>query len=231
MTKEQLQTFVTSLLDGYEIEESLFDTLLNIAQAYWESRRPWMILRSEDTSQTIGTSNTYLTEKSLPADFRKWYTRFPIVLADENGNARQFLREVPLNTKLAHKSNNTKFYCNYATKKFYVCGTPSQASTAHIYYIRKAPLVSEGNEWEFDEEFHPLLGLSIAVYWKLGVDYDIINNAQGESNAALAAQMFSAMTEWDGDLQESSIQGQDYGSDSSWSGNASGGVLPPDVIN
>lgn len=232
MNKTQIQDFVRDLLDGYEMEETLFDTFLNIAQMYWEGRRPWMILRAEDTSQTISTSGTFLTEKDLPADFRKWYTRFPIVLADAQGNAQSFLREVPLNTKLAHKSNNTKFYCKYGTKKFCVCGTFSQPYTAHIYYIRKGELVSadDGNEWEFDSEYHPILGLSIAVYWKLGVDYDIINNQQGDANASLAVQIFNTMADWDGDLQESAIQGQDYGSDAGWSGHLNGGNIGPDIM-
>ncbi len=89
MTKAQLYTFVTSLLDGNPIDTTLFDTLLNIAQMRRENERPWMILRAEDTSQTVSSGNTFETQKDLPTDFRKWYTRFPIVLTDSNLNALQ----------------------------------------------------------------------------------------------------------------------------------------------
>lgn len=232
MTKTELYTFTTSLLDGLEMEETLFDTFLNIAQMYWENQRPWMILRSEDTSQTISTGNTFETEKSLPTDFRKWYTRFPIVLTDSQANSQQFLREIPISMKLAYKQDISRFYCNYRTNKFYVCGQPSQSLTIRQYYIMKTTLVSasDSNDWDFPTEYHPILALSVATYHKLGIDYDIINNSQASNNAALAVQIYMSMSEWDSDLQNSSIQGQDYGSGQGWTGNSSGGRMSPDIM-
>lgn len=213
MTKLETYNFVTALLDGFEMDQNLFDSFLDVAQMYWEGQRPWMVLRTEDTSQTISAGNTYETEKSLPADFRKWYTRHPIVLTDAQGNIVIRLKEIPIASKNSYKSNNSRFYCNYRTKKFYVCGAPGQSCTARLYYIKKGILVSadDGNEWEFDEEYHKILGFSVAVYYKLGVDYDIINNSQADSNATVAGQMFNVMTDWDAELQESEIDGLDYG--------------------
>ena len=229
MTKAEIYTFVTNLLDGFEIDTTLFDTFLNTAQSYWENQRPWMALRAEDSSNTISPGNTFTTVHTLPTNFRKWYTRFPIVLADSQQNPQQYLREVPFNSKLAYKSDGTRFYCDYANRRFYICGEVPQALTAYLYFIKKGTLVSadDNNEWELDtlDEYTEILGLTVAVYWKNGVDYDVINNAQANANASLAGQIFKSMTEWDGELQESAIQGQDYGSDAGWLGNASGGRI------
>lgn len=232
MTKTELYAFVTSLLDGNPLESTLFDTFLNIAQMRRENQRPWMILRTEDTSQTVSPGNTFETIKDLPTDFRKWYTRFPIVLADSSGNAQQFLRETPLSMKLANRTDITKFYCDYSAGELFICGSPAQALTVHQYYIRKTYLVSanNANEWTFPTEYHSILGFDIAVMFKLGVDYDVINNAQGNANAAQAAMIFEQMSEWDSDLQNSSIQGQDYGTYGGWRGTATGGTLPPDIM-
>ena len=211
MTREELYTFTTSLTGDYQMDETLFATFLNIAQMYWENKRPWVILRAEDSSQTISTSNTFETAKSLPTDFRKWYDRFPISLTDSQGNNYCNPREVPINFRFANRQDNNKFYCNYGAGTIFFCGSQPQSLTVHQFYIKKTTLVSASasNSWSFPSEYHPILGLSVATYWKLGVDYDIINNVQGNANAGLANAMFQQMAEWDSDLANSAIQGMD----------------------
>lgn len=225
MTKEQILEAVTTLLDGHELGETEFDFFLDTAQAYWEEQRPWVALRAEDTSQSVTSGNTYETEKSLPSNFARWYTRFPIVLCDSNDNPQQYLKECALNLKTAYKNDSSRFYCNYRTNKFYVCGRPSQTLTARLYYIQHGTKISSSDSqtWDLDpqDRYAKILVFTIAVYYKLGVDYDVINNMQGESNAEFARQIFRLMEDWDGELQESSLDegapdqrgGRYYGSD------------------
>ena len=212
MTKAELYTFVTSLNDGYQMGTSLFDTFLNIAQMRRENQRPWMILRSVDTSNSITGANTFLTANTLPTDFRKWYSATPIALVNAQGDIQQRCSEVQINDRNSYKGFLDKFYCDYGNSQFFMCGTPSQSFTLNLFYIKKSTLVSsaDGNEWIFPSEYHPILGLDVSVMWKLGVDYDVINNAQGNANAGLANAIFEQMTEWDSDLQNSSLQGRDY---------------------
>lgn len=226
MTKAQLYTFVTSLLDGLEMDTVLFSNFLNISQMRRENMRPWMILRSEDSSQTVSSGNTFLTEKSLPTDFRRWYSRSPVVIIDSANNPMAYLKEVPIGQKYTHKGNGSKFYTNYATNKLFICGDWSQSGTIIQNYIKKSTLVSADgeNEWIFPSEYHEILGLDVAVMQKLGVDYDIINNAQGNNQATLANTIFMQMAEWDDELQNSSVQGVDYGSGGSYSGELSGRI-------
>jgi len=229
MTKLQLYTFVTNLLDGNPMDTTLFDTFLDVAQSYWENQRPWVALRTESTGDSIGSNNTFTTEKSLPTNFRKWYTRFPVQLADSQGNIQVHLREVPIDQKLSNKGDVTKFYCDYITKKYYVCGAPGQTLSAYLYYIKRGTKIStsDSQEWELDvnDEFTKILAFTIAVYWKLGIDYDIINNSQADANSGVANAIYQSMVEWDGDLQRGMLSGQDYGSNYGWSGNANGGRI------
>lgn len=213
MIKTEIKEFVEELLDGVVIPDTLFDTFLDIAQMYWENRRPWVILRTEDTSNTIGSNNTFTTEKDLPEDFRKWYTRQSIVLVDGHDNPQQYLMEIPVNLKNTYKDDSTRFYADYATKKFYVCGNVGQSLTANLYYIKKGTLVSSSNdnEWIMDSEFHSILGFSIAIYYKLGVDYDIINANQSSDHISTAKAIYESMSDWDAELAESALNGQNYG--------------------
>lgn len=222
MTRTELKALVTSLLDNYELDDSVFEAFLDTAQAIREGHRPWVALRAEDSTQSISTSNTFETEKSLPTDFRKWYTRFPVVLTDANGNPMQYLAEVPIHMKTAYKDEPSRFYCNYRTSKLYLCGKPGTSLTVRQYYIRRATKISAAaaNTWELDpnDEYTKILGFDVAALWKRGIDYDVISNPQGDAHAAAAAALFKQMEEWDAELQESALQGQTYGNPGTYFG-------------
>ena len=215
MTTEQLKTFITAQNDENEIPEALLDFLIDNAQAYWENRRPWVALRTEDTSETVSPNNTFETAKSLPTDFRKWYTRFPIVLTDAQGRPQQYLAEIPINMKSSYKDDPRKFYASYGAKQFFICGAPSTTQTVRQYYIKKGTKLTadESNTWDLDpnDEYTKIIGFTVLVYYKHGVDYDVINNKQGDANGSFANQIFTMMEEWDAELAESALNGQEYG--------------------
>lgn len=212
MTKRELYDFTTELLDGVELNLTLFDVFLNVAQRYWEGRRLWAILRKEDASQTISASNTFETAKNLPSDFRSFYGLSPIVLVDNYGNKQAELKEIPLQQKFDYRGRLDRFYCDYRQNQFFICGSPAQSLTIRLFYIYKPALISgdDSNEWVFPADYHQILGLSVAVYYKKGVDYDIVNNVQADNNAALAGQIYHQMSEWDSVLDNSMLQGQDF---------------------
>lgn len=226
MTKSELYTLVTSILDGNEMETTLFSSLLDISQALRENARNWVYLRKEDATGSVSAGNTYTTQHNMPTDFRKWYSRTPIVLVDSSGNIAARLSEIPIQEKETYKSDN-KFYCDYANGKLYICGNYGQALTIKQYYQSKGTLVSasDTNEWIFPSEYHKILAFDVAVMYKLGVDYDIINNSQGDNNAGVANRLFLAMTDWDGQLAEGGLNGVDYSNYPSGSFTATSGQL------
>lgn len=212
MTRQETYTFLTELLDGFEINETLFKHYLNTAQSYYENRRPWAYLRTEDASQTVSPNNTYETAKDLPSDFRKWYTRFPVVLTDGKGTPMQYLAEIPLHLKGAHRTDNSRFYCDYRAGKLYICGAPSESRTIRQYYIRKTDLISadKNSGWDFPSEYHEIIPYTIAAYHKYGVDYDLVNVRQADEHVRIAQAIYNSMEEWDAELAESALQGVDY---------------------
>ena len=214
MTKEQIYTLTVGLLDDNEDVSSVFDSFLDVAQSNRENSRPWVYLRKTQETQSISGSDTYLTYKTIPTDFRKWYSRFPVVLLDNQGNPVKMLREVPISLKNVYKNDDTKFYADYAAGKLYICGQRSNTYTISLNYIYRPALISaaDGNSWDpFPDEYQKILAFDVAAMYKLGVDYDLVNAAQADSNAATAELIYRSMSEWDTYLAESSQQGVDYG--------------------
>ena len=217
MNRDNLYEFVTGLLDGFQMDSTLFDTFLDVAQSNREGARPWVYLRREDSSQIANTSDTYTTEKFLPEGFKKTYTRFPIVLTDSQGNVVRKLREIPIHERHQYRNDGNKFYINYAEGTFFLCGTQSQTCTINFYYIESSSRLSEypTSAWvlsSFDGGYTKILGFDVAVMHKLGVDYDQINAAQADNNALQAKIMFEQMAEWDSQLAQSAQEGVDFGS-------------------
>lgn len=210
MDRSQLYTFVTALLAGIQPDETTFETYLDIAQARIEGLRPWVKLRAVDSTQTLSPSDTFQTPKTMPADFDRWYAEMPVVLVDANGSPL-YLAEIPFYQRFTYQKAGGHFYTDPATNLLYVCGTYSQAQTIHQHYLKTSTLVSAaaGNSWIFPARFHKLLALMVAVFWKKGIDYDIISNVQADSQAGQAAELLDVMTTWDAELQQNAQRGLD----------------------
>lgn len=219
MNRDLLYDFTTSILDGFEMDLTLFYTFLDVAQSNREGYRPWVILRTIDATQTAAVGNSFLTAKTLPIDFKKTYNRFPIVLTDSQGNVVRKLRQIPISEKNQYKDDAGKFYINFTTGQYFICGAQSQSCTINLSYIKRTTKVSSAasNTWAFDtydDAFSKVLGLDVAVMHKLGVDYDQINAVQADANARLAQMIINGMAEWDSELAQNAQEGIDMGTNS-----------------
>jgi len=212
MTKNDIYSRVTNLLDDEEIDTSLFDYLLDLAQARREGMRPWAKLRAVDTANTVTAGNTFLSSKTLPTNFRKFYSNRPISLIDSNNNFFGFRSGIPFEERYQYQSDSEVFYVDHANDTFYLCGNVNQTLIIAMFYIKKPTLVSSDDaaEWVFPEEYHGILPLDIATYYRLGPDYDILGNAQGERYATIANGLYREMEKWDNELQLFALQGRSY---------------------
>lgn len=208
MNKTDLYTFVTSLLNEIQIDTTLFNSFLDNSQMEIEGRRPWVQLRAVDTSQTVSSGNTFLTAKTLPADFREWYDEAPILLVNSN-NMVQALLEVPFSQRYPYRQQDGIFCVDYPNSNLYVMGNITQTYTLHQHYIKIPTLISaaDGNSWVFPVRFHKILGLMIAEKWKNGIDYDVFSNAQASQQAGQALAILNEMTRWDDRLQKNMTRG------------------------
>lgn len=210
MTKSEIYTFVTSLLNEIQIDVTLFTSLLDNAQMRIEGMRPWVILRGSDVSQTANVGDDFTTSKTLAADFREWYDEAPIQLISAQ-NTSLPLVEVPYADRYVYKSSGGRFCVDYANNRFYLLTTVQQPYTILQNYIKLSTLVSSADSatWVFPERFHKILGLMVAEMWKNGIDYDVISNSQATQQSAQAAAILNEMTRWDSRLQLNMTRGID----------------------
>ncbi|MDI6820932.1 MAG: hypothetical protein QMD65_02010 [Patescibacteria group bacterium] len=211
MTKADLYSLTMQLLNGVQMDHGLFGSFLDVAQMNIEDIRPWVWLRATNSAQTAGASNTFTTAKALASDFSRFYDDdSSIVLVDSNNNPIH-LRQIPIAQKFAYKNDSGVFYVDYSNSYLYICGTLTKTYAIYQNYIKIAALVSadNSNSWIFPSRFHKVLALLVAVYYKLGVDYDIVSNAQADAQASQANAILNLMTRWDSNLQNSMTRGID----------------------
>jgi len=227
MTREKLYDFVTSLCGGEEIDITLFNTFLDVAQMRIEGLRPWVWLRATDSSQTVSPADNYTTAKDLGDNFFEWYEEAPLQLIDVNGNP-SYLTEVPFSQRFQYQKMGGKFCVDYPNNNIYILGTITQAYTLYQNYIKNSELVSgdDNNEWIFPEKFHKILGLLLAIFWRKGVDYDVFNQTQADNQEQQVLAIYDVMSRWDSNLQANMQRGKDpFDNFSIGSGSQNGGFV------
>lgn len=221
MSGQDLYAFTSKLLLGYQMDATIFYWLLNTSKGKVELMRPWVQLRTEDSSQNASpiqntiNNSMYLTPFNLPANFLNWYspTR-SIVLVSSDGLTFRWYKEIPLERKHEYKDDNSKFYINKATRQLFFCGILDQNYSVHQFYIQASPDITAVNSWVFPGNFAPILAFDVAQTYREMFDYDIVNAAQGDKIEKGFNKIFKQMTEWDGNLQESQLEGIDSYQDS-----------------
>lgn len=225
MTRSELYTLTTELTSGIEVPTTLFDQLLDIAQSQIEDIRPWVILRSEDYSQTCDSSNSFTTPKDLASDFKEFCEESPLKLINGEYNVMGLV-EVPFSERFKYRSVSGKFCVDYQNSKFYLLGTISGSYTIYQNYIKIPLLVSDDNVWVFPERFHKILAYMVAIYWRKGIDYDMFNQTLADNQSQVVRGIVDIMTRWDSNLQYSMQRGKDpFGYDTIGSGSTSGGQI------
>ena len=202
------------------MDTTLFYQLLGTAQWQREKQRPWVILRTEDASQSVSpVTNTYanslyLTPFNLASDFLNFFSpKRSVVLVANDGITFRWYSQIPLERKHEYKDDDTKFYIDMTTSKLYFCGIVDQQYVIHQFYCKSSPTVTANTSWVFPAGVQPILAFDVAQMYKNMFDYDIVNAEQGAMIERGAAALFKQMTEWDDSFQEQQLEGLDYPSD------------------
>lgn len=220
MTGEELQQVTSVLLDGRDMGASKYAQLLITAKRIREGARPWMALRTVDTSKTWAPSDTYETLKDLPSNFRKPYNvlkpldlegspRTPIILV--SGSNFIYTYPTTFGAHIAHQNVANLHYFDYANKKFGITGRVERTYTVHLHYIKEttSPATdgSDLNVWTWDLSIDDaiILAYDIAMAQKGSIDYDEINARMVQYHGVDARQLFSNMVKWDDELQRSAL--------------------------
>lgn len=210
VTGQNLYDFVTTTLLGFSIDQTYFLTLLNVSRGIRENTRNWKYLQTIDKSQSVATSDTYLTAKTLPADFVR-LTKEGTIKVFDGVNKYTIYTEVPMDQQIEYKDATGKFYIDYFNMQYFLCGKPDQAYTIWMPYQADPGDITLGSSWlKFPPRFAWMLAYDVAAMYRLGADYDDINARMGDQNAVMAQSIFRAMEKWDNELALSAVTQMDY---------------------
>lgn len=212
MQRSDIQTMVNSnLLDGRTMDDTLFGTLLNVAKNKVEMARPWVVLRNEDSSQSIPSGTVYTTTFTLPTRFASPY---PVkrsngestALVLVSGTDVQILKEIPWAQRLEYQQTYGYFAIDYANGVYCVTGPTPKTYTAYWSYIKfSASLDADADVWVFDTRMGQNIGGSLLAYMVAAMekarDYDEVNMANIALYAPEAAAMVSALNMWNSNLE------------------------------
>lgn len=216
---------MTDILGGESPSQTYLLQLINLSRVMIETgvnptkpdtgSRPWKVLQTVDKSLTVNGSNTYTTPFNCPANFRRYLgettlTQGKLVLFDGVNNI-QPLVEIPYEQILDFKDIFGYFAVDYANKQFYITGIVPGTFTIYQYYVKKTDPITLNTSWSnFDADFHPILAFDACARWRLGTDYDDMNQRNADDNEKLAGGLFNAMVSWDTEFAIASINNIDY---------------------
>ncbi len=208
---------MSTLIDGFSMDSTLFYQLLNAERAKIEFMRPWQRLMNYQFSQTIGPVSTApvtlppasTSRITIPTDFSYFSHDGEMVLYDNNSQWETFT-EIPLWNAIPYLSANNVFYSDHAHGYFYLLGCVSKQYTAYLVYQADWGDITATTTWlNIPARYHMILPLRVAVRERLGIDYDDINQINADDNARAATEILDAMKIWDDNLARSATTRRD----------------------
>lgn len=190
MTGQELKDFVESLIDD-SIEETLFYTLLAVAKDEIEDDREWEVLKDWNRTLTLDSSDTYLTAKSLPTDFRSMYGEGVIYIGEDN----PYL-PVPFKDIYRYRNLASHYAIDYANNKIYILGSESSALTINLPYLKTSDDILPTTSWSFPARYHKILGFLVAGYYTAGVDADDIYARMSPEHKIAAMTLRQGLNKW-----------------------------------
>ena len=204
MTGQELLNFLNNLLDD-SVDQDFGLDLLNNAKDIIEADRPWRMLLKEDSSNTFGSSDDYLTAKSLPSDF---LFDVRVLLGIESNDDYRELDPIPFERRREFANTGGKYVIDVANSNLYVCDSVSDTYTIYLYYIYKTPDITLTTEPVWPSKFHRLIAFLAAELYKSGVDFDDVNVGQALAHNKQAIMLFNAMKYWDNKLKLRALGGR-----------------------
>jgi hypothetical protein len=216
-TRDELKEFTTTLLNGFELSDTEFDSFLHLEQGRIEDLAEWEILKKESQAISLTSADTYTTLKTLPDDFLAPVSDDPIVLLSGNSVTPEFA-QIPFNMRHRYKDDFGKFYIDFRQNKIGFCGSAGGSYTAAINYIYKPEDIDDDNPWPFPYRFRPVLAYGVAINYKGGVDYDAISESQARYNQQQYDLIVKSMTAWNARLAAKALEGVDRAANEVWYG-------------
>lgn len=213
MTGQQIYDACTTLNNGQNLDQTWFLNALQQEQSIVEAEREWFILKKQDTTKTLLSTDTFKTSKALPLDFNFWQEERPIVLVDptNTNNFQDYWVEVPFSNLITYQNYAYRYAVDLLNSQMFFSGPVDRTYTIYMNYISKPAAVTLVTSWVFPSQYHMYLVHAILAVWKEGGDYDDVNARQAVRNDKDAKRIMETMEKWDARLQTAALRGVERG--------------------
>ncbi|HEY1747815.1 MAG TPA: hypothetical protein VGG11_13770 [Xanthobacteraceae bacterium] len=218
MNGPDLATFCEEINGGTSIGDTLLGQFINLAKGIIEQQRPWVILRSTDTSKTVQATNVSQWNVGIDLSGIARFNRFDdsdegcaIKLFDGNQTFLKY-KQVPFQRRLEHIQRPGTFTYDENAEQLYLNGNNPFAGTLYIDHIKDSEdidISDQNSTWAFPSWSHALLGFYAVGIYKGGVDFDDINARMAPDNRAQSAAILAQLEKWDNEKVLQAQQGVD----------------------
>lgn len=190
-TGQELIDLFNSLIDD-SLDNDTALVLLNDAKTELEGERTWYCLKKKDSTQNSLTSDSYETQKALPADYSE---TLKIVLEGQP----EPLAGINYEEQENFKNEFGYFFIDIASGKLHLTGTPDQDRQMYHFYKAFTPEIALDSSWSvFPERFHAILAYKMAAKF-YNIDFSDISAQAGADKMWLrnAAILQQSLNNWD----------------------------------
>lgn len=212
---QDLLNLLKSILAGQGISDTYALQLLNLARIRTEAKRPWKVLSTVDSTQTITPSSTYTVPFTIPSNFVRYLgestlSEGSVVLFDGNTDV-EYITEVPIENILFYKDQYSFCAVDYGSNLLYFTGLIPKQYTIYQYYIADFGDITKITGWQkFPKRYWAMLAFDAAAHWRLGTNYDDVDAQNADDNYKMAAEIYSSMSSWDTELAIASVNSIEY---------------------
>lgn len=202
-----IEFFETLITDTLDADAEM--VLLNQADAVIRAIRPWEILKSEDSTKSRSSGDTFQTAKVQPTDFHRPHK---IYIGD---NQLPPLKRIRFEDRRKFQ-NAAGYYCiDFKNGNLYITnGTwTGVIYNTYIYKPLRLALSADAthlNAPVFPSDYYPYYAYKMAEIYMGGIDEDDRSIAAVPQWVKTAKEIWEAMVTWDAELKENDLLQETY---------------------
>lgn len=203
------------LVDDDSLTDTTIINLMNAEKDLLEGEMEWAILKAVDVSQSANAGDSYLTMKTLPANFSLPSPRGIFV-----GSDIVPYKIIPFEQRIKWQSTTHRFYLDLGNGVYALCGSANPGGVIQFFYQKFSPALAfgvppaTGTPWIFPARFHKILPYRMAKKF-FAIDQGDKSRAYDDRWDIYQNEILEMMRSWNFRLLKDASQNDMMGFDTS----------------